>query len=135
MATVFLQGALVALQNGVDLAPELILRGCGPGAAVVVYDPASIDDPGQLERACRLSRPRVFRTFLLSFFVVFFPALASVSSPLTSSSPIREYQTSSSPSPRTGSSVACRRPRPRVAAIRRIEAVVAAGHHGSRRGA
>ena len=48
VATVFLQGALVALDS-VDLAPELIPFGdADQERRVVVYDPASIDDPGQL---------------------------------------------------------------------------------------
>src|SRR5918995_970318 len=50
-----------------------------------------------LDRACRLSRPRAFRTVLLNFLAVVFLALASESRPRISSSPTREYQTSSSP--------------------------------------
>ena len=44
-----MEGALVALQDGVDLAPELIPFGdANQERRVVVYDPASIDNGGQL---------------------------------------------------------------------------------------
>src|SRR5829696_3744022 len=50
-----------------------------------------------LERACRLSRPRAFLTAFFIFFVVCLLVFAPESRPKASSSPTREYHTSSSP--------------------------------------
>src|SRR5215217_185932 len=98
VATIFLQGALVALQNGVDLGPDLVFLGdTHQERRIVFYHPASIDDPGQFGESVQLSRLRAFRTVLLNFFAVFFLVPASEIIPRTSSSLTREYQTSSSP--------------------------------------
>src|SRR5215211_4312111 len=47
--TIFLQGALVVLQNGVYLCPDLVFLGdAHQERRIVVYHAASVDDPGQL---------------------------------------------------------------------------------------
>src|SRR5215216_7498445 len=49
VATIILQGALVALQDRVDLCPDLVFLGDAlQERRVIVNHPASIDDPGQL---------------------------------------------------------------------------------------
>src|SRR5215217_6671838 len=102
------------------------------GSSIIIRRPSTI--LVSLERACRLSRPRAFRTFLAIFFVVFFLDFASESRPRTSCSPTREYQTSSSHLRELGHPLPVRgHGRLRgLATIRRVEAVVTAGHHEAR---
>src|SRR5215203_1018384 len=136
VAPIVLQGALVALQDGVDLAPELIPFGdADQERRVVVYDPSAIDDPGELGEGLQAVAAARLPHVLAQFFRGPLPSpgfgeqttdffLANTRVPDLELPHLREP---GHPLPVGGSD------RPRgVAAIRGVEAVVAAGHHEAR---
>src|SRR5215213_6887466 len=74
VATIFLQGALVALQNGVDLCPDLVFLGdTHQERRIVFYNPAPIDDPGQfgesLQAVAAASLPHGLAQFFRGLFL------------------------------------------------------------------
>src|SRR5215212_1851669 len=74
VAPIVLQGALVALQDGVDLAPDLVLFGdTHQERWIVFYDAASACDPGQLGEGLQAVAAACFSHVLAQFFRCLFP--------------------------------------------------------------
>src|SRR5918994_2135550 len=136
VATIFLQGALVALQDGVDLGPDLVPFGdTNKERRIVDYHAAPIDDPGELGEGLQAVAParlphglaQFLRGLLLGPGIGEHPAdflLANARVPDLELSHIREL---GHPLP-----VGCHGRLRGLATIRRVEAVVAASDHEAR---